>query len=279
MKNLAYISAFSLCIFILSACNKNEPGDPRESEPLLTRPDTIRFTGANNFTYAKFFIYDNNGKYLGLGGLSYGIFYSYNSEDRVSSVKSIGINNGSNQPVVTTTVHYQNGLPISGSLKNYAVDYKDINPQYWTDSIQYTVLNNQVVRIRYFDRRHYADKTHQLLRLEPGTTDTYTVSYERNNLSKLVRGSTVLWDATYGTKKGYFAAHKMKFFLFYGEDPELHSENDLTSATQPSSISAWQKSTYSYQYNLAGYPKSAELNVVQSDGRNSYLQNVKYRYK
>lgn len=279
MKNLAYISALSLCILVFTACNKNEPGDPLEQETMLTRPDTIRYYGANNFTYANFFTYDSKGRYLGSGGLINGVFYTYNNDDQVSSIKSVTTLGNNEQVVITTSISYQNGLPISGSLKNYAVSYKDFAPKYWTDSIQYTVANNKVTQIRYFDRRYYDDKTKQLIRLEPGTTGTYTVSYERDNLKKLEKGTTVLWDAAFGTKKGYFAAHRFKFFLFSEENPEFHSENDIISATQPSSISAWQKLTYTYQYNSAGYPKTAEMNVVQSDGRNSYSQSVKYRYK
>ncbi len=276
MKSFTLIALLSVCMFY--SCNKKESGKPIDAETLLIRPDTIRYFGANNFTYANFFTYDNKGRYLGLGGLMTGVFYTYDNNDQVSTIKSVSTG-GSNNIEITTKVYYQNGVPAWGSLKYYAVNIKDVNPQYWTDSIQYTLPNNKVTQIRYFDRRYYDDKTKQLIRLEPGTTATYTVSYERNNLKKLEKGTTVLWDAAYGIKKGYFAADRFKFFLFYGENPELHSENDISTVTQPSSISAWQKLTYTYQYNSGGYPKTAELNVVQSDGRNSYSQSVKYLYK
>jgi hypothetical protein len=288
MKNIAYISAFSLWIFFFCACNKNEPGVPGEPEPLLNRLDSI--VNPSKPFPKKTYVYDANNRFRSepawgdVSGEIYGTTYSYNSEGLVNKIR-VSDYTIANDVVTEILINYQNGIPVTGKLKHTPYQNKPAYPYYETDSIVYKATNGKVTEIKHIDHKVYQIRNNQLEMISstPGTKSIHTLTYQGNNLTKIETTNAAFAKVmTYGTKKGIFSAYRQKFVLWENENPTFSAENDLISIVEPFNKNQppkWEKTTYAYQYNAAGYPKSSVVSRTDVNGQPLETYNLKYFYK
>ncbi|WP_207511296.1 hypothetical protein [Longitalea luteola] len=153
---------------------------------------------------------------------------------------------------------YNNGIPVSGSLKvvhKVAGEPDDIVQD---DVFTYTVVNNQVTTIKQEMKLAETELTANLTYTNTGNLDKITIDGDE----------VYTVSFTYGTKKPGFPTMS-KWVLGLGETLEFYAKNELLTAFYDFPGTDFDFSyTTSYTYDADGYP------LTSSDGEVA----LKYEY-
>ncbi len=279
MKTLKLTYTLLACAIFLISCKKN-PGEPSEPEPLLNRLDTVKYSPYGSHSLIK---YNEDGliKDIIVGE---SITYTYNPNKTVKTVVTSSYSN-EGHTIYEYKVNYEDGLPVSGRLKIQPPNRNSNTPVFFIDSIKYKTIANKVTELKSFDRKVYSSTTGQLNGIETDTISATRYTYVSDNLTKTEfipkQGAIVISEYTYGTRNGISSANRMKFVVTGNESPTLLSKNELLSslATYGYGIPYWEKIVYTYQYNKAGFPKTAEILYTRSAGTLTDTRTASYHYK
>jgi len=160
----------------------------------------------------------------------------------------------------TFTYAYNNGIPVSGTIKTTLKIGGEPDDVQQDDIITYTVVNNQVTKI------------HQKDNIEGIELDVNLTYHPSGNLAKAeLQGDEEVYtiNLTYGTKKPAFP-NISKYVLDLGVGLQFASKNELIKMAMdfPGTGSDYELTTQ-YTYDANGYP------LTSNDGQTQ----IKYEYQ
>jgi YD repeat-containing protein len=159
----------------------------------------------------------------------------------------------------TFTYTYNNGIPVSGTLKKILKVAGEPDDLHQDDILTYTVVNNQVTKIR------------QKMNLDDAELDMNLTYHPSGNLARTeIQGDEVYAiNFTYGTKKPGFP-NISKFVLDMGFSLQFTAKNELIKIALdfPGTGSDYELTTQ-YTYDANGYP------LTSNDGQTQ----IKYEYQ
>jgi hypothetical protein len=153
----------------------------------------------------------------------------------------------------TYTYTYNNGIPVSGSLKTVMKTAGEPDDIMEDDVLTYTVVNNQVTKI------------HQQMNLADVELDVNLTYHPSGNLAKAeISGDEVYSiDYTYGTKKTAFPTMS-KFVLDLGLSLAFAGKNELITTVMDFPGTQFDQTvTNQYTYDANGYPLTSNDGQTQ----------------
>jgi hypothetical protein len=247
MKKL-FLVAGAMAVLVFSACKKdkdNNGGNNGGGNAKLLKKVT-KTDGGNTVVYNLNYNGDKRVTSFNSADGSETTSFTYDNAGNVTKVEQKDGNY-----YTTFTYTYNNGVPVSGSLKlvlKVAGEPDDVQQD---DALTYTVVNNQVTKI------HTKDK------LEDIEYDI-NLSYKANgNIEKAVYSGHEEYSYsvvyTYGNKKPAFPTIS-KWVLDLGFSLEFAAKNELISTLMdlPGDLYDLEYKT-TYTYDAAGYPLTSEL--------------------
>jgi hypothetical protein len=153
----------------------------------------------------------------------------------------------------TYTYTYNNGIPVSGTLKTIMKTAGEPDDLIEDDVLTYTVVKNQVTKI------------HQRMNLDDVELDINLTYHPSGNLAKAeITGDEVYSiNYTYGTKKNSFPAMS-KFVLDLGFSLAFAAKNELITTVMDFPGSQFDQTvTNQYTYDANGYPLTSNDGQTQ----------------
>lgn len=240
--------AASVLALTFTACKKegttdpSNPPNPDTSSRLLkkitkseggqTTVYNLTYDGAKRLTFIKSadnqerieFAYDNNGNVVRM-------------EQRED-----------NESRNLFTFSYNNGIPVSGTFKSWALTEGEPEELTEDDVLTYTVTNNQVTKIN------------QNFLLQDVAVD-FVLTYSNGNLAKAEATGIPNFDYsvnfTYGDKKSPFPRVFKHVLDPAGLSVQFFTKNDIKSMTLHIPGTTTQTTTTTYTYDAAGYPSTS----------------------
>jgi YD repeat-containing protein len=250
------------CIILLAACSKSNTVKPPEETP-----DVLKYLtkvtdddgGITELTYnaqnhlVSFIGDDNEGMRTSYGNDGNLLMSEVWTEDVLSRLY----------------IDYVNGIPKTG-VERYFL--RADNSHTDTYNLEYTVENNQVVKIRM----------HDSARLKP-SFDVF-IRYEKGNITSALQvpvgemTDTITYVGwTYGTKRNPYSALKSKYYVSpTGAGVLFQSANEpLTLHSRIPVVNATVREKFVYQYDKEGYPiREARVDEGATD---SIIIHYEYR--
>jgi hypothetical protein len=153
----------------------------------------------------------------------------------------------------TYTYTYNNGIPVSGTLKTIMKTAGEPDDLVEDDELTYTVVNNQVTKI------------HQKMNLADVELDVNLTYHPSGNLAKAeITGDEVYSiNYTYGTKKTAFPTMS-KFVLDLGFSLAFAAKNELITTVMDFPGNQFDQTvTNQYTYDANGYPLTSNDGQTQ----------------
>jgi hypothetical protein len=150
----------------------------------------------------------------------------------------------------TYTYSYNNGVPVSGTLKTWLKVAGEPDDLTEDDVFTYTVVNNQVTKIK---QQMKVDDEELVVNL------TYNSNGNLEKVQSEGEGEDVFTISfKYGTKKPGFPT-MLKYVLDLGLSLQLHAKNELLTATYdfPGILGDFTINTQ-YTYDADGYPLTSK---------------------
>jgi hypothetical protein len=164
----------------------------------------------------------------------------------------VKLENRGNTYYSTYTYTYNNGIPVSATIKVLHKIPGQPDDVTQDDVIAYTVVNNQVTKIK------------QTMKLD-NTEQTFNLTYTNGNLDRVTaEGEEVFSMAfTYGTKKPGFPTIT-KWVLDLGYTRQFHAKNEVLTAFYDFPGTQLDKTiTTKYTYDGNGYPLTSDDGETQ----------------
>ncbi len=234
------VAASAAALLSLSSCKKDDPAPVTSNPPAAKKLKKISRT-ENGITTVFNLTYDNNNRLLSFKNATNTEFvnFSYNTEGKLTGIEEQerGFRNVYNYT-------YQNGIPVSGTLKSWELVSGQPDELIEDDRLTYTVTNNKVTRIR-------------LEMLQSASEMDLDLTYSGANLTRVESlGSQFPYTAifTYGTKKPAFPKVSEYVLDQSGFSLQFASNNEiLTGSFDFPGTTFDQTINTQYTYDSNGY--------------------------